>query len=206
MLLLQGPHSLWASSVKRWKRQFLELTASCGWPAVPSGRATMSPPGTGSVLLAPPLLHIFSPSNPTKPTASTREEGIAARLAGRDRACLDLSNRLVLNVRWTVPFHNIRLSPGYLSKIAHATVLWVDKTSRGGPGEGQVSEGVKTRLSPDFWAKMEAPGASPQSRLWYLRVPGQGLDTEEARTEQPHGGTPEALSIHWGSCGSPFLS
>lgn len=101
------------------------------------------PLGTGSVLLAPPYSHSFSPSNATKSTASMREEGTAARLAGRDRAGWDLGDCLVLNVRRRVPFHNIRLSPGHLSKMTHATVLWVDKTSKGGPGERQVSEGVK---------------------------------------------------------------
>lgn len=132
--------------MSRWKRQFLQLTAhvvgqQCPVAELPCPpRDRLCPAGTS-------LLHIFSPSNPTKPTASTREEGIAARLARRDRAGWDLSNRLVLNVRRTVPFHNIRLSPGHLSKMAHAIVLWVDKTSRGGPGEGQVSEGVKNSPS-----------------------------------------------------------
>ena len=54
---------------------------------------------------------------------------------------------------------------------------------------------------------METPGVSPQSRLWYPRVPS-GPNTKEAGTEQPHWGDSRGTLHSLGElCFSlPFLS
>lgn len=79
-------HTRSGPSVSRWKRQFLELArpvwlaSGAQWQSyhVPPERDRLCPAGTS-------LLHIFSPSNPTKPHSQHEKKGIAARLAGRDR-------------------------------------------------------------------------------------------------------------------------
>ena len=114
VLLLWGPHTLWAFSVKI----AAPVLGADGQDCVTDQQCPVAePPRTPGDRLCPAgpsLLHMFSPSKPTKPTASVGQEGIAASLAGRNRAGWDLTSFLVLNVRRTVPFHNIRLGPGHL--------------------------------------------------------------------------------------------
>lgn len=59
VLLLRGPHLLWAFSVKM-AAPVLGADGPCGWPAVPSGRATTSPRGQALSCWHLPTPHLLT--------------------------------------------------------------------------------------------------------------------------------------------------